>query len=164
MCEWEKYYLEDSNVHPGIKTLKSHSSGSEKEIVFHIHQRVLRGFTFPEHRSFLPCSCPVESSALYYSLRNYKFSSKFSSEYELQLCAWIFWLLWFSFFIFSPQSKGMIAKFYLCKLCLCLCGYSVMCISTLPPSIVADSSAVEEDCKGQWGIPELKTFSSLSQN
>lgn len=28
--EWEKYYLGDSNMHPGIKTLKSHSSGSEK--------------------------------------------------------------------------------------------------------------------------------------
>lgn len=55
----------------------------KKKIAFHIHQRVLQGFNFPEHGSFLPCCCPLESGTVYYILRSYEFLSKFSSEYEL---------------------------------------------------------------------------------
>lgn len=74
-------------------------------------------------------------------------------------------LITMNFFFFSSQSKEIMVKFYLSKLSLCLCGCSpAMCSSTFPLSIVADSSAVEDECKGQWGIPELKKFSSISQN
>lgn len=61
-------------MHPGIKIRKRDFFGSEKVIAFHIHQRVLQGFNFPEYGSFLACYCPLESGTVCYILRSYEFS------------------------------------------------------------------------------------------